>query len=178
MKTTIHSSGMQLLLNAGIFYEFIPFNSEFFDEQGSLIDQHKAFTLSQVKENIDYAIVLTTNAGLWRYMLGDLVRFTNVEDREIKISLPPSYSKNKNQQYPLLILLDGDFLFDPFYGTLSYGYYWDDLPEVIIVGVNQNKGNEREYDSQFDENGIPTESGAKFFEFLGIELIFLNFRRL
>ncbi len=85
-QKTIHSSGMQLLLNAGIFYEFIPFNSEFFDEQGSLIDQHKAFTLSQVKENIDYAIVLTTNAGLWRYMLGDLVRFTNVEDREIKIT--------------------------------------------------------------------------------------------
>ncbi len=85
-QKTIHSNGMQLLLNAGIFYEFIPFTNEFFDENGNLIDAYKAFTLSQVKENIDYAIVLTTNAGLWRYMLGDLVRFTNVEERSIKIT--------------------------------------------------------------------------------------------
>jgi predicted alpha/beta superfamily hydrolase len=45
------------------------------------------------------------------------------EDRQIKISLPPSYQQNKTQKYPLLILLDGDFLFDPFYGALNYGYY-------------------------------------------------------
>jgi hypothetical protein len=85
-QKTIHSNGMQLLLNAGIFYEFIPFTNEFFDENGNLIDAYKAFTLSQVKENIDYAIVISTNAGLWRYMLGDLVRFTNVDEREIKIT--------------------------------------------------------------------------------------------
>lgn len=85
-QKTIQSSGMQLLLSAGIFYEFIPFTNEFFDENGLLIDKQKAYTLSQVKENIDYAIVLSTNAGLWRYMLGDLVRFTNVEEREIKIT--------------------------------------------------------------------------------------------
>lgn len=85
-QKTIQSSGMRLLLNAGIFYEFIPFTNEFFDEQGTLINKHKALTLSQVKENIDYAIVISTNAGLWRYMLGDLVRFTNVDEREIKIT--------------------------------------------------------------------------------------------
>jgi hypothetical protein len=85
-QKTIQSSGMRLLLNAGIFYEFIPFTNEFFDEEGTLINKHKAFTLSQVKENIDYAIVISTNAGLWRYMLGDLVRFTNVAEREIKIT--------------------------------------------------------------------------------------------
>ena len=85
-QKTVNSKGMQLLLNAGIFYEFIPFTNEFFDEDGQLINKHKAFTLSEVNENIDYAIVITTNAGLWRYMLGDLVRFTNVEEREIKIT--------------------------------------------------------------------------------------------
>ena len=85
-QKTIQSSGMRLLLNAGIFYEFIPFTNEFFDEEGTLINKHKALTLSQVKENIDYAIVISTNAGLWRYMLGDLVRFTNVDEREIKIT--------------------------------------------------------------------------------------------
>lgn len=94
------------------------------------------------------------------------------QDREITIGLPPSYEKNPNQKFPILLLLDGDFLFDPFQGALSYGYYWDDLPEVIIVGVNQNKNNEREIDCMVDETtGIPSEKGESFFEFIGMELL-------
>lgn len=94
------------------------------------------------------------------------------EDREIFIGLPPSYDKNQGQKYPILILLDGDFLFDPFQGALSYGYYWDDLPEVIIVGISQNKNNERETDCTVDETtGLPSEKGEGFFEFIGMELI-------
>ncbi|MFN3752960.1 alpha/beta hydrolase-fold protein [Flavobacterium sp.] len=94
------------------------------------------------------------------------------EDREIKIGLPPSYDKNKSKKYPLLVLFDGDFLFDAFQGALSYGYYWDDLPEVIIVAISQNKNNERETDCTFDETtGLPAEKGADFFEFVGMELI-------
>ncbi len=94
------------------------------------------------------------------------------EDREIKIGLPPSYDKNKAQKYPLLILFDGDFLFDAFQGALSYGYYWDNLPEVIVVGISQNKNNERESDCTLDETtGLPSAKGADFFEFVGMELI-------
>jgi predicted alpha/beta superfamily hydrolase len=94
------------------------------------------------------------------------------EEREIKIGLPPSYDKHKGQKYPVLILLDGDFLFDPFQGALSYGYYWDDLPEVIIVGITQNKNNERETDCTVDEaTGLPSEKGEQFFEFIGMELL-------
>lgn len=93
------------------------------------------------------------------------------EEREILIGLPPSYDKHPNQKYPILLLLDGDFLFDPFQGALSYGYYWDDLPEVIIVGISQNKNNERETDCMVDETGLPSEKGEQFFEFLGMELI-------
>ena len=94
------------------------------------------------------------------------------EDREITIGLPPSYDKHPNQKYPILVLLDGDFLFDAFQGALSYGNYWDDLPEVIIVGIFQNKNNERETDCAVDqENGLPTEKGEAFFEFIGLELL-------
>jgi len=94
------------------------------------------------------------------------------EDREITIGLPPSYAKNSNQKYPILVLLDGDFLFDPFQGALSYGNYWDDLPEVIIIGISQNKNNERETDCMVDETtGLPSEKGEQFFEFIGMELI-------
>ena len=94
------------------------------------------------------------------------------EDRQIFIGLPPSYDKNPGQKYPILLLLDGDFLFDPFQGALSYAYYWDDIPEVIIVGISQNKNNERETDCMVDETtGLPSEKGESFFEFIGMELI-------
>ncbi len=93
------------------------------------------------------------------------------ETRHISISLPASYKKT-NQKYPLLIVLDGEFLVDPFQGALSYGNYWDDLPEMIVVGINQNKKNEREEDSKSDDaTGLPIDKGADFFEFIGIELI-------
>ena len=94
------------------------------------------------------------------------------ESREITIGLPASYEKNPNKRYPILILLDGDYLFDPFYGALSYGAYWDDLPETIIVGINQNKKDERVNDSNYDEtDAIPSGKGAQFFEFIGGELL-------
>lgn len=92
--------------------------------------------------------------------------------RPIIISLPASYEKEPTKRYPLLILLDGEYLFDPFNGALSYGAYWDDLPETIIVGITQNKNNDRESDSSYDQSeGVPTNKGAAFFEFLGGELI-------
>ncbi|GEP50219.1 histidine kinase [Flavobacterium noncentrifugens] len=94
------------------------------------------------------------------------------EDRELTISLPPSYAKNPAKKYPLLLLLDGDYLFDPFQGAIQYGNYWDDLPEVIIVGISQNKNNERENDCSVDATtGLPDEKGDRFFEFLGLELM-------
>ncbi|MDI1306709.1 MAG: alpha/beta hydrolase-fold protein [bacterium] len=92
--------------------------------------------------------------------------------REITIGLPPSYEKNPNKRYPILILLDGDYLFDPFYGALNYGAYWDDLPETIVVGINQNKKDERVDDSNYDAaDGVPSGKGADFFEFIGGELL-------
>lgn len=85
-QTEETKEGMQMLLNNGIFYEFIPFTEEFFNHDGSLKDNHRAYTLEEVETGIDYALVLSTNAGLWRYLIGDLIQFTNVECKEIKIS--------------------------------------------------------------------------------------------
>ena len=91
-----------------------------------------------------------------------LVKSQNIY-RELTISLPPSYSRDTKKTYPLLFLLDGDYLFDPFEGALKYGYYWDDLPEVIIVGLSQDK--EREADSTLDEtSGLPDGPGEEFFD--------------
>lgn len=78
--------GMELLLKNGIFFEFIPFNSDYFDSEGNLINNFNALALNEVEPGIDYAIVISTNAGLWRYMLGDLVRFVDTSNHEIIIS--------------------------------------------------------------------------------------------
>ena len=78
--------GMRLLVENQIFFEFIPFTSDFFDENGELISKYKALTISEVKEGVDYALVISTNAGLWRYLIGDLVRFININEREIIIT--------------------------------------------------------------------------------------------
>ena len=94
------------------------------------------------------------------------------ETREITIGLPASYEKNPTKKYPILLLLDGDYLFDPFYGALNYGAYWDDLPETIIIGITQNKNEERFKDCTYnDANGVPSGKGARFYEFIGAELI-------
>lgn len=78
--------GMQMLLNSGIFFEFVPFNRDNFDENGVVKPTAKALTINEVQENEDYALVLSTNAGLWRYLIGDLIQFTDIEHAEIKIS--------------------------------------------------------------------------------------------
>jgi len=94
------------------------------------------------------------------------------EERRITIGLPASYEANPEKKYPVLYLLDGDYLFDPFSGAVSYGSYWGDLPEMIIIGVHQNKDEERYDDTTIDQNtGLPFEKGAEFFEFIGAELL-------
>jgi predicted alpha/beta superfamily hydrolase len=94
------------------------------------------------------------------------------EKRQITIGLPASYESNPTKKYPILVLLDGEYLFEPFYGAVNYGAYWDDLPETIIVGISQNLHNEREEDCGFDPNaGQPTKKASQFFEFIGGELL-------
>lgn len=78
--------GMKLLLNNQIFYEFVPFNEENFDEDGNIKPSAKALTIADVEEGVDYAILLSTCAGAWRYLIGDTVRFTDKEASEIIIT--------------------------------------------------------------------------------------------
>lgn len=71
--------GMLLFLNHGIFYEFIPM-----DEFGS--ENPTVLTLKGVKQNVNYALVISTNTGLWRYVIGDTVQFTTISPFRIKIT--------------------------------------------------------------------------------------------
>ena len=58
------SNGMQLLLKSGIFFEFVPFSRDNFDEYGNLKPEAKALTVDEVTTKEDYALVISTNAGL------------------------------------------------------------------------------------------------------------------
>lgn len=92
------------------------------------------------------------------------------EERQIKIQLPRGYSSNEEKSYPIFIVLDGDYLFEAVAGNVDYYSYWEDMPEAIVVGVNQV--NTRYEDGLYSEqNSLPVETGASFFEFLGMELL-------
>ncbi|WP_348823660.1 alpha/beta hydrolase [Flavobacterium aestuarii] len=94
------------------------------------------------------------------------------EKRELYVSLPASYEKNTAKHYPLLIILDGDYLTNPFTGALNYGSHWDELPEVIVVGISQNKNNQRDLDCGVDHiTGMPEKKSVAFFDFISLELI-------
>ncbi|MER3319482.1 MAG: GH3 auxin-responsive promoter family protein [Allomuricauda sp.] len=71
--------GMLLLLDAGIFYEFVKADG-FFDENP------KRLTIADVELDVDYAMVISTNAGLWGYNLGDTIRFISKKPFKIIVS--------------------------------------------------------------------------------------------
>jgi hypothetical protein len=92
------------------------------------------------------------------------------ERREIKIQLPRNYEENTEKSYPLFIVLDGDYMFEVVAGNVDYYSYWEDMPEAIVVGINQV--DTRDDDCYYSEqNDLPVESGAKFFEFISMELL-------
>lgn len=76
---------MRLVLNNGIYYEFIPFNRYNFDEDGNLKENPETLNIDQIEEGVDYALLITTNAGTWRYLIGDVVKFASKEESEIVI---------------------------------------------------------------------------------------------
>lgn len=74
-----YSGDLLLMLDYGIFYEFIPM-----DTYGT--KDEKVIPLSEVELNKNYAVIITTNAGLWRYKIGDTVRFVSISPYRIKVS--------------------------------------------------------------------------------------------
>ena len=81
-----HAKGMKLVTNEHIFLEFVPFNDDNFDSEGNMIDNPEALMIHEVEEGKDYALLLSTAAGAWRYLIGDTVRFTDKERCEIVIT--------------------------------------------------------------------------------------------
>lgn len=81
-----HAKGMRLVTNEHIFLEFVPFNDKNFDANGDIVEKPEALMIHEVEEGRDYAILLSTSAGAWRYLIGDTVRFVDKERNEIVIT--------------------------------------------------------------------------------------------
>lgn len=77
---------MELFLNNGIFFEFVPFDEQHFDENGNILPDAQAIDIEQVVENKDYALVLSTCSGAWRYLIGDTIKFISKKNSEILIT--------------------------------------------------------------------------------------------
>ncbi len=77
---------MRLVLNNGIFHEFIPFNEQNFDGDGNVRFNADTFKIDEIEEGMEYAILITTCAGAWRYLIGDVIKFVSKEESEIVIT--------------------------------------------------------------------------------------------
>ena len=78
--------GMQLALNNNIFFEFVPFDEKNFDANGDLVKDPQVYMIHELEVDKDYAILISTNAGAWRYAIGDTIKLTDKERNEIIIT--------------------------------------------------------------------------------------------
>ena len=81
-----NAKGMRLAYNQHIFFEFVPFDENNFDAEGEMVENPEALMIHEVEEDKDYALLISTNAGAWRYLIGDTVRFVDKENAEIIIT--------------------------------------------------------------------------------------------
>ena len=77
-QDTLDSDDMLLHLDNGVFYEFIPFNGE--------LQTDRAVSIGQVQTGVNYSLAISTNSGLWRYVIGDTIEFTSTAPHRIRIT--------------------------------------------------------------------------------------------
>ena len=93
------------------------------------------------------------------------------EKRAFEIQLPRSFDKDDKTKYPLMIIMDGDHLFNMVSGTVDYLSFWGDIPENLVVGIKQIDSRFKD-SSVFDNvNNTPITSTANFYDFIVQELI-------
>ncbi len=92
------------------------------------------------------------------------------ERRNVRYYIPEGY--NPDKRYPLVIVLDGDYLFDQVVATSKFHSRFQGMPETLVVGIGQSEGDLRSEDCEYElTSGLPAEKGKKFFEFIGMEIV-------
>ena len=85
-KTREHAKGMKLILDNNIFFEFVPFDDKNFDQEGNIIPNPETKMIHEVEEGKEYALLMSTNSGAWRYLIGDTIKFVDAELCEVAIT--------------------------------------------------------------------------------------------
>ncbi len=80
------TNSMQMMVDSGIFFEFVPFNATNFDNEGNMKKNPETLIINEVEEGKEYALLLSSVAGAWRYLIGDTIKFTSKEKCEIIIT--------------------------------------------------------------------------------------------
>ncbi len=80
------AKSMQLVLSNNIFFEFVPFDNINFDAEGNMVADPQALMIHEIEENKNYALLISTNAGAWRYAIGDTIQLVDRERNEIVIT--------------------------------------------------------------------------------------------
>ncbi|SEJ14867.1 GH3 auxin-responsive promoter [Dyadobacter koreensis] len=110
------TTSMALFTNSGIFFEFVPMDSENIDDDGLVRDGATILPFEDTEENINYVLLISTVSGAWRYMIGDTVMITDKSRAEIKITGRTKHYLNVvgeqlsvNQMNDALRVLEKDF---------------------------------------------------------------------
>ena len=124
-----------------------------------------------MQKNISIIFILFFNFSFAQIIFENFEsKFMN-ENRELKIQLPRNYELNIEKKYPLIIVFDGDYMFEPVMGSAEYLSYWGNIPESIIVGVNQTNSRYEDCSVLDNIDFVPIASSANFYEFISQELI-------
>ena len=93
------------------------------------------------------------------------------EKRPIEIQLPRSYETSPDKKYPLIVVLDGDYMFNIVAGSVDYLSYWGDIPENLIVGIHQKETRFKDSSVLDNITHTPITSTASFYDFIVNEVI-------
>ncbi len=85
-QTRPNTDAMSLELDNGLFMEFVPFSNDNFDDDNNIKPNATALTIKEVEEGKEYALLISSCAGAWRYLIGDTIKFTSVKRNEIIIT--------------------------------------------------------------------------------------------
>ncbi|UAB81096.1 GH3 auxin-responsive promoter family protein [Marixanthomonas sp. SCSIO 43207] len=80
------TTAMKLVTDNGIYFEFVPFEPEYVNKDGSITQDAPVIPISEVKKDTDYVLIMSSVSGAWRYLIGDTIAFTDVEKAEIIIT--------------------------------------------------------------------------------------------
>ncbi|WP_417885539.1 GH3 family domain-containing protein [Zunongwangia sp.] len=152
------TTSMKLILDNGIYFEFVPFKPEYINQDGSLDDKAPVIPLSEVEAEKEYVLLISTVSGTWRYIIGDTIKFTDTERHEIRITGRTKFFLNVvgsqlsvNKMNDAIQELENQFDTKIPEFTIAAKRIDDEFYHCWYLGTNSDKSNE-ELASALDEN--------------------------